>query len=394
VLAFSGGVASVRSVAAHSAVDQGLFMSFVARVPPINQVMLRQQPEVWLREDALGGDYFAYMGVRETYPDSPADIMAHAELFFDTATGIALNADGRVIRANLPMVPDTPRLLERIEAMRQRVSAGKVIELAEPGPFALLATPRHGNYYHFLFDDLGRLGFYEALEAFASVHFPVPPPRHWQRQAYELAGVENRLLALPDGVVRLANGWIAPRGLIRIDEPRGRAAERILRLGDRVPDGAIPGPRRIYVSRQGTRHRRPRNEAEVRERVAARGFAVVQPETMPVADQIRLFRGAEIVLGVHGSALANAAFMRPGGTLLEIAPSRRATPPVLHNAVFSSLAGIVGLRYGLLSAPSASVDEETHDFTVPLDWLEQLLERMTGESPSPAEQESPSPGST
>ena len=364
------------------------------RVAPTKNPMPRPAPEVWLREDALGGDYFAYMGIHETYFEPPAKIVAHDATFFDTATCIALDVDGRVIRANLPMVPDTPRLLERIEAMRERVSAGEVIELAEPGPFALLATPRHANYYHFLFDDLARLGFYEALEPLASVRFPVPPPRPWQRQAYELAGVDNRLVALPDGVVRLANVWIAPRGLVRIDEPRGRAFERILRLGDRVPDGAMPGARRIYVSRQGTRHRRPRNDAEVRERVAARGFAVVQPETMPVAEQIRLFRGAEIVLGIHGSALANAAFMPPGGTLLEIAPSRRATPPVLHNAVFSSLAGIVGLRYGLLSAPSASVDEETHDFTVPLDWLEQLLERMTGEPPGPAEQEAPSPGST
>jgi len=368
-------------------------MSDALIIPPIRSPTLRQQPEVWLREDALGDDYFVYMGIGETYPDPPAEVVAYHQIVFDTATCIALDADGRVIRANLPMVPDTPRLLERIEAIRQRVSAGEVIELAEPGPFALLATPRHANYYHFLFDDLGRLGIYAALKAFAAMRFPVPTPRPWQLQAYELAGVENRLLALPDGVVRLANIWMAPRGLIRIDEPRGRTADRILRLGDRVPDGAMPGPRSIYVSREGARHRRLRNEQEVQALVAARGFAVVQPETLPVADQVRLFRGAEIVLGVHGSALANAAFMRPGGALLEVAPSRQATPPVLHNGVFASLAGIVGLRYGLLSAPSASVDEETHDFTVPLDWLEQLLERMTGEPPSTAEHRVPSPDS-
>jgi hypothetical protein len=363
-------------------------------VPPIRGAMPRRAPEVWLHEDALGDDYFAYMGIRETYLDPPADIVAHAEMFFDSATRIALDAGGEVIRANLPMVPDTPRLLGRIEAIQQRIAAGDVIELGEPGPFALLPTPRHDNYYHFLCDDLSRIGLYEALESFGAIRFPVPPPRSWQRQVYGLAGVEKRLLELPDGIVRLPNIWIAPRGLIRIDEPRGRAVERIMMMGGRGPDGAMPGPRRIYVSREGTRHRRPRNEAEVRERVAARGFAIVHPEAMPVADQIRLFRGAEIALGVHGSGLANAAFMRPGGTLLEIAPARRATPPVVHNAVFSSLAGIVGLRYGLLSAPSASVDEATHDFTVPLDWLEQLLDGMTGEPPRPAEQNAPSPGST
>ena len=349
--------------------------------------MPRQSPEVWLREDALGDHYFAYMGIPDTYPDPPAEIVAHDQIFFDTVTRIALDAGGDVIRANLPMVPDTPRLLERIAAIRRRSETGDVIELVEPGPFALLATPRHDNYYHFLFDDLGRLGFYEALEPLAAVRFPVPRPRPWQSDLYALAGIRPRLLELPAGVVRLDNVWIAPRGLIRIDEPRGRAAARILTLADGVPDATVPGPRRIYVSRRGTRHRRLRNEAAVRELVAARGFAIVQPETMPVADQIRVFRGAEVVLGVHGSGLTNAVFMRPGGTLLEIAPSRRATPPVVHNAVFASLAGVVGLRYGLLSAPSASVDEETHDFTVPLDWLESLLDRMVDEAVRPAQKD-------
>ncbi len=353
--------------------------------------MLRQAPAVWLREDALGDDFFAYMGVLDTYADPPAEITDHDEVFFDTETRIALDANGEVIRANLPMVPDTPRLLAQVETMRGRIGAGEVQALAERGLFALLATPRHGNFYHFLFDDLGRLGFYEGLEAFGEMRFPIPSPRPWQRQGYALAGVERRLLELPDGVVRLANVWLAPRGLIRIDEPRGRAVARIQALGDRVSNTAASGPRRIYVSREGTRHRRPRNEREVQELVSARGFAVVRPETMEVADQIRLFRGADIALGVHGSGLSNAAFMRPGGMLLEIAPSRPATPPILHNAVFSSLAGVVGLRYGLLSVPSASVDAKTHDFAVPLDWLEQLLDGMMGESARPAEDKEKAP---
>jgi capsular polysaccharide biosynthesis protein len=185
------------------------------------------------------------------------------------------------------------------------------------------------------------------------------------------------VVEVPPGIIRLRNVWVAPLGLSRIDEFRGRAFDRILALAARVSDLPRTSPRRIFVSRLASRHRRLRNEREVQAVASARGFAVVQPETMPVADQIRLFRGAEVVLGVFGAGLTNAAFMRPGGTLLEIAPSRRATPPVVHNAIFSSLAGSVGLRYGLVSAPSASIDAETHDFTVPLDWLEHLLDEMT-----------------
>jgi hypothetical protein len=344
---------------------------------PSRDSLPRQRPDAWIREDALGDDFLAYMGVSAEYRDPAAKVVRHDELFLDTATRIAIDAGGELIRANLPFVPDRPELETRVQAIRERVAAGDIVESARDGPCALLPAPRHDNYYHFLFDDLGRLGFYDGLEESASLVFPVPSPRAWQRQLYELAGVGATVVEVPSGVIRLRNVWVAPLGLSRIDEFRGRAFDRILALAARVSDTPRSSPRRVYVSRQDSRHRRLRNEREVQAVVAAHGFAVVQPETMPVADQIRLFRGAEIVLGVFGAGLTNAAFMRPGGTLLEIAPSRRVTPPVVHNAIFSSLAGSVGLRYGLISAPSASVDAETHDFTVPLDWLEHLLDGMT-----------------
>lgn len=343
-------------------------------VLPTRDEMPRRAPDVWIHEDGLGDDFFAYMGVPSAFRDSPATVVEHDALFFDTSSKIALDVHGEIIRANLPMIPDSPRLMTQVARMREQIGAGHVIELAEPGPFALLASPRHDNYFHFLFDDLGRLGFYDALEPLTSARFPVPRPRPWQRQLYRLAGIEPRLRELPAGVVALRNIWVAPRGLAKIDEFRGRAFDRVQAVGERVP-AARPGPRRIYVSREGTRHRRLLNEREARALVGARGFHIVQPHTMPVADQIHLFRGADVTLGVCGAGLANAAFMRPGSLLLEIAPTRRATPPVVHNASFASMAGSGGLRYGLLSAPSRGVDQETHDFAAPIQWLEQLLNR-------------------
>ncbi len=328
-----------------------------------------------MREDAVGDDFFAYIGAPSTFHDSPAAVEEHGEVFFDTRTRIALDATGAVISTNLSVASDEPRIAIQVERLREQVNAGHVIELPEVGPWALLATRLHDNYYHFLFDELGRLGFYDTLEPLRTARFPIPAPTPWQREFYRLAGIEARVLPLPNGVVLLRNVWVAPRGLAKIAEMRSRAFDRVLNVGEQVPDQAPEGSTRIYVTRAGTRHRRLLNEAAVRECVVARGFQVVHPETMPVAAQIRLFRGANVVLGVFGAGLTNAAFMRPGRLLLEIAPGKSECLPGVHNAIFSTMAGNRGLRYGLLSAPGDGVDHETHDFAVSIEWLTALIDQ-------------------
>ena len=38
-----------------------------------------------------------------------------------------------------------------------------------------------------------------------------------------------------------------------------------------------------------------------------------------------LFSGAKIVAGLHGAGLANMAWMKPGGKIIEISPANRRT---------------------------------------------------------------------
>jgi len=94
-------------------------------------------------------------------------------------------------------------------------------------------------------------------------------------------------------------------------------------LMDRLRDALI-GPQaaslapRVFVSRAlffnpATMRRRCLNELRIAEIAATEyGFAVIAPETLPWATQMRLMAGAEIIAGEFGSALHGAIFARSG----------------------------------------------------------------------------------
>lgn len=98
---------------------------------------------------------------------------------------------------------------------------------------------------------------------------------------------------------------------------------------DRMAEGIEPGtdlPKRLYVSRADTANRGLMNEPEVERLLSDHGFTVIAPGTLSLREQIRLFRGAEMIIGPHGGGMTNLAFCRPGAKVLELAQSNYANP--------------------------------------------------------------------
>lgn len=71
------------------------------------------------------------------------------------------------------------------------------------------------------------------------------------------------------------------------------------RVGSVIPEGCEP---LVFLSRKQIGVRKLRNETAVEEYAASRGFLVVSPETLPLEEQVRLVRGAKVVMGCVGSA--------------------------------------------------------------------------------------------
>ena len=247
-----------------------------------------------------------------------------------------------------------------------------------PGRLGVLAGRGDHGYYHFLLDILPRLAILETPG--------VPPPDRWyapiqhgfQREFLELAGL------LPGAEV------------IDADEVEHVRAETLLVPGfpdnhlrtppwsveflrDRLRDPAVervPG-RRIYVTRGRERNNRTvTNEPQLLEMLSERGFTLVDPGAMPVAEQIKAFAEAEWIVGPHGGALSNLAFASPGASVVELF-----APDYVQTCYWKLAHCVPGLAYRYLVAPgepppNGLMNGVGSDITVDLGALSRVLETL------------------
>ena len=97
-----------------------------------------------------------------------------------------------------------------------------------------------------------------------------------------------------------------------------------------------------FVNRQGTR--RLNNErylfAELQRRNPRASVQMIDFASLPFSEQVRIARGTDVLVGIHGAGLTHSMFMRQGaGAVVEVQPSE-----LDHNG-FRNVAGMRGLGY-------------------------------------------------
>jgi capsular polysaccharide biosynthesis protein len=95
------------------------------------------------------------------------------------------------------------------------------------------------------------------------------------------------------------------------------------RIGDHLMSAAPERerPTRLFVSRRLSLKRACSNTEELEDLFRRRGFEVFYPEEHPLAEQVAMFRSAEVVAGFAGSGLFTLALTRTPKRVLTIAPS-------------------------------------------------------------------------
>ena len=236
-------------------------------------------------------------------------------------------------------------------------------------------------YYHWLLDTIPHLYGASRLSHLAQVKLIAPKTmalQPWQKGLLEKAagafGINNLAYLPTNGTAVAARPGYSQTYMALSDRLS------LLRL---IAPPKDPGAQqRLLYSRRDTKDiRRLVNQEKV---IGALGkkFEVIEPGSMDLDGQMRLFAEARCVVGVCGSNLANIVFCQPGTLVVEIAAG-------LHQPHFERIAEAAGLRFIRVEAtpvdsvsyakPGAQVREKTWqqahgDLTIDPDVVTKAIE--------------------
>lgn len=191
-------------------------------------------------------------------------------------------------------------------------------------------------------------------------------PQAWQLQLLKMAGWHDIPLRILGGdrPLRVEQLLVPTRPYL----PNQSAGPEAVAVWDSVR----PAPRvgaAVFLSRSSLARdeRRVPGDERLDDAMAERGFAVVHPQDLPVAEQVRLVSEAPIVAAVSGSALHLSAFAPGSARVLELGDRRTRDAPLPNQRVIDSararLAGFVPFH----------ADGETRDLKATLAEVDALL---------------------
>jgi len=179
---------------------------------------------------------------------------------------------------------------------------------------------RYGGagYWHWLFDSVSRLSLMDRFPEDTKV--VTPPLSPWMRWFLERLGLENRIIETAATSLRVEHFYFSSPSSMTgcwnsyaVDFLR----RSFLACGS-PPSSSLP--KRFYIIREGYT-RGISNEQEVRNYFSVKGWTPIAPEKLSIPDQIALFRDAEAIAGLHGSALTNLLWCSQGASVIEFTPA-------------------------------------------------------------------------
>ncbi len=188
-----------------------------------------------------------------------------------------------------------------------------------PGRVVVLNNWQAHNFYHWLVEIAPRIAAVNLASLEVSGYL-VDHQCGYQRRVLEMLGIPASQWIQPHVRLHLTADhllWVSQPG-----ETLLRHFVRMLEPGIQAT-GAPTQQRLLYISRRKAAHRRLVNECALEHELEALGFEAHCFEDIPFERQAALMREASLVVTVHGAALANAMFARPGTRIVEIYPQGR-----------------------------------------------------------------------
>jgi hypothetical protein len=307
--------------------------------------------EHFLRHGKDEGQYYAPAGAVETPPPAPQDPKATSfplqKRFFDEVIFLPVKEDaGSSTRFSFGVLDRNGEPIRAFDHKWFEMRSGEVPVRREPGIF-IYGGVLTDHFGHFLVDGLPNLWFVKEhpdlpvlwhWDPFA----PLDPWPSWIDQIWRLLGLDRHrhihILAplSVDRVILPDSGMPTIYGL-HPKLVRALAVHHCTKpwLGNRVWFS------RRALSVEPDKSRRTSGEHEVEAILGGRGWTIIRPEDLPVADQIDTFATAEVVAGCIGSAFH--------AVLLSASPRARlilVDRPGIGRAFYDAIARALDLQQG------------------------------------------------
>ncbi len=207
-----------------------------------------------------------------------------------------------------------------------RGARGEVRDLE--GPFFYLDSEYRGHFGHAMTEQLSRLwAWREAKEGQPELGALMlgtarsPRLQGFEKALYAAAGVAPDDLVLADGPVRVERLLAATPMFSQPFYVHPDLCELWDQVGGALAQAAPERdyPRRLFVARRGAA-RACRNPADLEAMFTDRGFEVVYPEDFSLAEQVAMFRAAEVIGGHAGSALFHLCLTGSPKHVVMVAP--------------------------------------------------------------------------
>lgn len=206
------------------------------------------------------------------------------------------------------------------------------------------------QFGHFLIETLPGLWAYRGEPLLAHRFGDYDAPTPWQVRLMELAGVTTAPRIVDEVPVRVEQLRVPTRPAVvgaSVSQPAVEVWQRVSRAGAGGLDLPVGQGRWVALSRArleagrppgGVKGARSVSNAEALDEVWRRhGFEVVHPELLGIDEQMRILRGAKVLLGVDGSALHASAFARPGTPVILVGTKARPAGNLSQRAIDAAL---------------------------------------------------------
>ena len=129
-------------------------------------------------------------------------------------------------------------------------------------------------------------------------------------------------------------------------------------------------PEKVFLTRGADKVKRLVNEGEVASVLMERGFKLVDPGKLSIADQAALFNTAKWIVGDEGAALVNAMYSGENTTVVCIMPEK------WNNRQFTTIAYMAGAKCWNLDAEETEIDRYHR---LNLNYLKRFISEICGE---------------